>query len=183
MPHSKQFDDLAFAYILSVKARLSYYKGLGEKSISQLSDSEINYAPSVESNSMSVIVKHISGNMLSRFTDFLTSDGEKEWRNRDAEFEGEIESIEELLKVWNKGWAVVFKTLEELQPKDLLTTVYIRMEAHTVIDALNRQLAHYPYHIGQMIYLAKAIKGSAWESLSIPKGKSNDFNSSMFNKK
>jgi hypothetical protein len=135
-----------------------------------------------DTNSIATIVKHLSGNMLSRWTDFLTSDGEKEWRNRDAEFEATIKTKEELLNVWNRGWDCFFEALNELKPEQLSTIIYIRNEGHTVIEAINRQLAHYPYHVGQIVFYAKMLKESEWTSLSIPKYKSNSYNSDKFSK-
>jgi hypothetical protein len=120
--------------------------------------------------------------MLSRWTEFMTTDGEKEWRNRDAEFENDVKSREELLNKWNEGWTCFFKALDSLQPQDLAKIIYIRNQGHTVLEAINRQLAHYPHHIGQILFLAKMIVGSNWQSLSIPKNKSGEFNAEKFSK-
>ncbi|MNE80273.1 hypothetical protein D3C80_1768260 [compost metagenome] len=118
--------------------------------------------------------------MLSRWTDFLTTDGEKEWRHRDAEFENDLETKEEMMAVWNKGWNCFLSTLDSLKPEQLSEIIYIRNEGHTVIEAINRQLAHYPYHVGQIVFYAKMLKSSNWESLSIPKNKSDSYNSDKF---
>jgi len=151
------------------------YKTLAEKSFAQLSsDADFHYAPDSESNSIAVIIKHMSGNMISRWTDFLTTDGEKPTRNRDAEFIEEKESKEQLVAAWDKGYEVFFNTLNSLTTDDLMKTVTIRGEGLTVMQALTRQTAHYSYHVGQIVFLAKHIKNSNWNSLSIPKNKSND---------
>lgn len=157
-----------------------YYKRLGEKTIEQLSTDEITWRPGLASNSISIIVKHLWGNMLSRWTNFLTEDGEKPWRDRDAEFEGEISTQEELLSKWNEGWKCFLDALEMLNAEDLSKTVYIRNEGHTVIDAIQRQMAHYPYHIGQIVYIGKLLRGEEWQSLSIPKGQSSSYNTDKF---
>ena len=151
------------------------YKTLAEKSFAQLSsDADYHYAPDAESNSIAVIIKHMSGNMISRWTDFLTTDGEKPTRDRDGEFVDGTESKEQLLAVWNTGYEVFFNTLNSLTTIDLMKTVTIRGEGLTVMQALTRQTAHYSYHVGQIVFLAKHIKNSNWNSLSIPKNKSNN---------
>ena len=134
-------------------------------------------------NSIAVIIQHVSGNLLSRFTDFLTSDGEKPTRNRDIEFEEQQLSQTELIQKWNSSWKILSDTLNNLTDGDLLNTIYIRNEAHSVIDALNRSLTHTAYHIGQIVYLAKHIKKDSWKTLSIPKQKSGEFNKSRFSDK
>ncbi len=118
--------------------------------------------------------------MLSRWTDFLTTDGEKEWRNRDGEFENDLQTKEAVMTLWDKGWNCFFDALDSIQPEQLSTIIYIRNEGHTVVEAINRQLAHYPYHIGQIVFYAKQLKTSEWESLSIPKNKSNSYNATKF---
>ncbi|WP_304198298.1 DUF1572 domain-containing protein [Flavobacterium alvei] len=170
------------SYLESVKKQFLYYKTLGEKAIDQLEPEQLFVSINDETNSIATIVKHLSGNMLSRWTDFLTSDGEKEWRNRDAEFEDTIKTKEELLVLWEKGWNCFFDALNALQTEQLSTIIYIRNEGHSVIEAINRQLAHYPYHIGQIVFYAKILKKSKWTSLSIPKNKSNTYNSEKFSK-
>jgi len=170
----------AQTYVESVIYQFNYYKSVGERTFNQLSDEQLFWQYNEESNSVAMIVKHISGNMLSRFTDFLKSDGEKEWRNRDAEFEASITTRDELLAQWNKGWQCVFESVEPLTEGDLNKIVKIRAEEHTVAEALNRQLAHYPYHIGQIVYIGKMLTGDQWKSLTIPRGKSAAFNDKMF---
>lgn len=169
---------LADLYIDSLKQRLLSYRSLAEKTFAQLNDEQMYWQPAGEPNSIYIIVKHMSGNMISRFTDFLTSDGEKPWRERDAEFEDDQQHLGKaaIMEIWNKGWDCLMDTLNNLQEDDLTRTIYIRTEAHSVIDALNRQLAHYPYHVGQIVYLGKIMKENNWQSLSIPKGGTHQFN-------
>lgn len=169
-------------YLESVIKLFRFYKELGDKSFTQLTGNDINYKPEPESNTIAVIVKHLHGNMLSRFTDFLTSDGEKEWRNRDGEFEESINNLDELKAKWEEGWSVLFAALEPLTEDDLTRIVYIRNQGHTVLEALNRQLTHYAYHIGQIVYLAKAVKSADWQTLSVAKGKTKEYNKRMFDK-
>lgn len=164
-------------YLSTVIKRLKYYKELGEKTFEQLEEKDFHLLPTSESNSIAVIVQHLSGNMLSRFTNFLTEDGEKEWRQRDDEFEIHDFSKQQIIDIWNKGWERCFDALESLTENDLLTIIYIRKEPLTVVDAINRQLAHYPYHIGQIIYIGRMIKNKDWKNLSIPKGQSSQYNS------
>jgi hypothetical protein len=165
-------------YLQTAIRRFKYYKDLGEKTFAQLSDKEFHFSPNEESNSIAVIVQHMTGNMLSRWTNFLTEDGEKEWRQRDDEFEVHQQNKQQVIDEWQKGWTCLLSALESLQENDLLKTVYIRKEPLTAIDAINRQLAHYPYHIGQIIYIGKIIKNSAWKNLSISKGHSTQYNNS-----
>jgi hypothetical protein len=167
-------------FLASIKKQMLYYKIVAEKAIEQLQEEQLFVSANEDTNSIATIVKHLSGNMLSRWTDFLTSDGEKEWRNRDDEFEDSIQSKEELLLIWNNGWACFFKAIEELKPEQLSQIIYIRNEGQTALDAINRQLAHYPYHIGQIVFCAKMIKNSEWTSLTIPKNKSNSYNTDKF---
>ncbi len=151
------------------------YRALAEKSFAQLEgDDEYHYAPDAESNSVAIVIKHMAGNMISRWTDFLTTDGEKSTRNRDSEFIEGKESKEELILYWNNGWEVFMNTLNSLKDEDLMKTITIRGESMTVAQALNRQTAHYAYHVGQIVYLAKHIKSKEWNSLSIPKNKSGE---------
>lgn len=170
------------SYLESVKKQFLYYKALGEKAMEQLEPEQLFVAVNEDTNSIATIVKHISGNMLSRWTDFLTSDGEKEWRNRDAEFENDLQNKKEVLSVWKKGWDCLENALNGLKPEQLSDIIYIRNEGHTVIEAINRQLAHYPYHIGQIVFYAKQLKKSEWNSLSIPKNKSGNYNTEKFAK-
>lgn len=169
-------------YLESVKKQMLYYKAIAEKAMEQLEEEQLFFSANEDTNSIAVIIKHMAGNMLSRWTDFLTSDGEKEWRNRDGEFENEITSKLELLQLWEKGWNCFFSTINDLQPEQLSQIIYIRNEGQTAMDAINRQLAHYPYHIGQIVFYAKMVKKSEWSSLSIPKNKSNDYNTDKFSK-
>jgi hypothetical protein len=155
--------------------RFRYYKELGDKTFTQLAEADLFYQPSGESNSIAVIVQHLYGNMMSRWTNFLTEDGEKEWRQRDAEFEVMQISQQDLLSFWNEGWKCLLDTLESLQPEDLTKTVTIRTEPLQVYDAILRQLAHYPYHVGQIVYIGRLIKNEQWQSLSIPKGNSAQY--------
>nr|WP_293835411.1 DUF1572 family protein [uncultured Arsenicibacter sp.] len=167
------------AYLKSVISQFTYYKVLGEKAMAQVPDEVLFRQYTAESNSIAVIVKHLWGNMLSRWTDFLSSDGEKPWRDREGEFTDDISSREELLSKWDAGWAVFLETLQTLTDDDLSTIVYIRHQGHTVLEAINRQLAHYPYHVGQIVYLCKLAAGH-WESLSIPRGQSATYNAAKF---
>ncbi|WP_295671498.1 DUF1572 domain-containing protein [uncultured Mucilaginibacter sp.] len=169
-------------YLTSVIKRFEYYKTLAEQTLGQVNDEGLFWQYNEESNSIAMIVQHLAGNMLSRWTDFLTSDGEKDWRNRDAEFETVITNRAELLIQWNKGWDCLFNALNSIGEDDWDKDIYIRNERHSVVDAINRQLAHYPYHVGQIVFIGKMIDGADWNSLSIPKGKSGSFNSEKFKK-
>jgi hypothetical protein len=159
--------------------RFRGYQDLGEKAFVQLSDPDFYFQPNAASNSIAVIIQHISGNMLSRWTNFLTEDGEKDWRNRDAEFEANTVSREQLMNEWHKGWDCLLNALTSLNENDLQKTVHIRGEALSAIDAIHRQLAHYAYHVGQIVYLGRLIKDQQWRSLSIPKGQSERYNKNM----
>lgn len=167
-------------YLESALKRLSYYKSLGDKTLAQLQPAQLHWQPAGEPNSIYLIIKHISGNMRSRWTDFLTADGEKPWRNRDSEFTTEYATPEQVHALWEAGWKCMLDAISALQPEDLGKTVLIRNEPHIVIDAINRQLSHIPYHVGQIVYLGKMLMGNEWQSLSIPKGQSEDFNNKMF---
>ena len=147
------------------------HKDLAEKAMEQLQPAQLFFSPPNDSNSIAKIIQHMAGNMLSRWTDFLTTDGEKEWRTRDDEFEDIIREKEILLAFWNKGWSCFLDALNSLQPHQLTATIYIRKEPLSLLDAIYRQLAHYPYHVGQIVYIAKMLKETEWESLSIPKKK------------
>ncbi|MEY8761765.1 DUF1572 family protein [Chryseobacterium tongliaoense] len=162
--------------------RFEYYKSLGDKAFEQLSDEQFLWQYNEESNSIAIIVKHMAGNMLSRWTNFLTEDGEKASRNRDEEFVSTFTDKQDILDFWEKGWKCFFDALEQINDENLYSTIYIRGEAHPVIDAVFRQLAHYPYHIGQIVYIAKMIKNEDWKTLSIARNKSQEFNSEMKNK-
>lgn len=164
------------AFLQSAIRKFNGQKSLGEKTFAQLDEKDLFFKPSKESNSIAVIVQHMNGNMLSRWTNFLTEDGEKPWRERDQEFEEVLTTKEEVLNAWNKGWRRVLDTLAMLQPDDVLKTIMIRSEQMFVVDAVVRQLDHYGYHVGQIVYIGRMIKDGAWQSLSIPKNKSKAFN-------
>ena len=168
------------SFLSSSIKQFEYYKSLGDKTFEQLDFSEMQKEFAEDSNSISIIVKHMVGNMLSRWTNFMTEDGEKSWRHRDQEFEDTYQSKEDMLHAWEKGWDCVFNALTPLENDDLEKIIYIRNQGHTVTEAINRQLAHYAYHVGQIVFLGKLLKGSHWKSLSIPKGKSKDFNTEKF---
>lgn len=169
-------------YLESAIKQFQYYKMLADKTLDILNEDDILWRYDEESNSIAVVVKHLVGNMLSRWTNFLTEDGEKEWRNRDAEFQNAPISKAVLLNQWEKGWNCLFEALTSLKPEDLEKIIYIRNQGHTILEGINRQLAHYPYHIGQIVYIGKMIKGKKWVSLSIPKGNSTQYNQEKFNK-
>ena len=164
------------SYLKSIINRFETYKSLGEKTFNQLTFEEMQWESNTDVNSISIIVKHMVGNMLSRWTKFLTEDGEKTWRERDNEFIDSYETLEELIASWETGWSCLFNAIKPLTEYDLERVIYIRNEEHTVIEAINRQLAHYAYHVGQIVLIGKIIKGENWESLSIPKGESSEFN-------
>lgn len=167
-------------YLQSVIKQCEYYKMLGDKSINQLDEHQLYWTPNEESNSIIQIVKHLVGNMLSRWTDFRTTDGEKEWRQRDHEFENELMTKEKLLTLWNEGWNCFLPALKGIQANELQAVIYIRNQGHSIIEAVNRQLAHYPYHVGQIVYIAKVLKGKQWQCLSIPRGASQNYNQEKF---
>ncbi|WP_207421240.1 DUF1572 domain-containing protein [Desertivirga brevis] len=166
-------------YLESVIKQFEYYKMLGEKTISQIPEEKLFWQYNEESNSIATIVKHLWGNMLSRWTDFLTSDGEKEWRDRDAEFVLDILDKDEMMAKWNEGWRVFLDALCSLTDEDLTQIIYIRNQGHTVLEAINRQLAHYSYHVGQIVFIGKMC-AEQWSSLSIPKGQSTGYNANKF---
>lgn len=158
-----------------------YYKLLGEAAMVQLKDTELFSKTNESDNSIPVIVKHLWGNMLSRWTDFLETDGEKEWRKRDEEFLESIENRRQLTEKWEAGWTCLFNALESITPEDIIDQkVRIRNQEHSINEAVQRQLAHYAYHIGQIVYIAKHTKGHSWKSLSIPKNQSEAFNQKKF---
>lgn len=168
-------------YLNSVKKQFEYYKQVGEKTFNQLDEQELFWQKE-ESNSIAIIVNHLWGNMKSRWTDFLNSDGEKEWRNRDLEFESVIKTKDQLLEKWQEGWTCLFDALDSINEGNFDQKVYIRNQEHTILEAINRQLAHYAYHVGQIVYIGKMIQGNKWTSLTIPKGKSQEFNDLKFSK-
>jgi hypothetical protein len=169
-------------YLESIRKQFEYYKMLGDKTFAQVTDEQLFWQYNEDSNSIAMIVKHLWGNMLSRWTDFLTTDGEKEWRQRDAEFENDIQTRDEMLSKWNEGWECLFNAINTLGEKDLTTIIYIRNQGHTVTEAINRQLAHYPYHVGQIVFIGKMLAGNSWSSLSIPRGNSQSYNADKFSR-
>lgn len=168
--------------ISGIIKQFEYYKTAADKTFDQLSFDYMNWQPNDTSNSISIIVKHMVGNMLSRWTNFLTEDGEKDWRHREQEFVATYTTKNDVLQAWEKGWDCLFDAIQPLKDSDLERIVYIRNEKHTVAEAIFRQLGHYPYHIGQIAYIGKLLKENHWKSLSIPKGQSEAFNKEKFNK-
>lgn len=176
-------NDFPNLYLSDTIKKFRELKSLGDRSFTQIKDEDFFFTPDEETNSIAIIIRHMSGNMLSRWTDFLTTDGEKEWRNRDEEFEQLFYTDEEdLIQRWEKGWKAVFDAMEALTPEDIMKKVQIRGEDHYVFEAINRQLTHYAYHTGQIVYMAKYLAKENWKSLSVPRGKSKDFNEKMRNK-
>lgn len=175
--------NLATEFLASALKRFREYKALGDKTFAQLSEADFHRQPNNASNSIAIIIQHLHGNMLSRWTNFLTEDGEKPWRKRDEEFEAQPLSKDELLAKWEEGWNILFTALEALGEDDLLRTISIRSQPLLVVDAINRQLAHYSYHVGQLVYLGRWMKEEEWQSLSIPKGGSTDYNQQMNQRK
>ena len=167
-------------FLPSARQQFAYYRLLGEQAMSQVTDEQLSWQPNAVSNSMAVIVQHLSGNMLSRWTDFLTTDGEKPWREREAEFDNDLTTRAAVLARWAAGWQCLFAALDGLTEADLGRTIYIRHQGHTVLEAINRQLAHYPYHVGQLVFMARLSAGDAWQSLSIPRGNSAAYNAEKF---
>ncbi len=172
--------DFRALYIDEAFRSLRGHKRLADGAIAQLTDEQFFATPDPESNSVAIIMKHLAGNMRSRFTDFLTTDGEKPDRNRDREFLMHNDAKRaEVLASWEQNWQLVFETLNSLRPEDMDRTVTIRGEPHSVLQAINRQVAHYAYHVGQIVFLAKHLKGAQWKTLSVPKGQSEPYNSRM----
>lgn len=167
-------------FLSSARKQFAYYQLLGEQTFAQVSDEQLFWQPNGASNSLATIAKHLWGNMLSRWTDFLTTDGEKPWRAREAEFDHDLRTRAEVLARWEAGWQCLFAALDGLTAADLDRTIYIRHQGHTVLEAINRQLAHYPYHVGQLVFIGKLARGSAWQSLSIPRGDSAAYNAEKF---
>jgi len=168
--------EFSTSYLEDSVSLFRYYKKLGEGAMEQVSDEQLFATLDPEMNSIAIVIKHIAGNMRSRWTDFLTSDGEKPDRNRDTEFDQPPSTRAELLRTWNDGWDRVFSALEPLSDSDLGRTVSIRGEPHSVMQAINRQIAHYSYHVGQIVFLAKHLNASGWKSLSVPRNRSAEFN-------
>lgn len=163
-------------YLQSVISIFNQYKTTAEKAMAQLSDEQLFWCANEESNSIAIIVNHLAGNMHSRWTDFLHSDGEKSWRNRELEFEPITTNRTDLLANWESGWDCLFLALNQVNEDNFNTIIFIRNEPHSITEAINRQVAHYAFHIGQIVWIAKMLKNLAWVSLSIPKGGSTDFN-------
>jgi Protein of unknown function (DUF1572) len=173
-------NELGQHYLEDALYTFRYYKQLAERALAQISDEDFFRTIDDESNSIAVNIKHMAGNMLSRWTDFLTTDGEKPERNRDLEFVMLPETTkEDMLAYWDKGWKVTFEAIEPLTPDDLMRTITIRGQDHTVVQAIDRQMAHYAYHVGQIVYLAKHFKSGDWQTLSVPKNKSAEFNANL----
>ena len=167
-------------YLSSVIKEFRYHKKLGERAMVQVPEEKLFESLSIQENSISVIVQHLSGNMKSRWTNIWEEDGEKVWRHRDKEFQHVITSRQEMMNVWEEGWDVVFHTLETITGDDLEKIIYIRNIGHTLMEAINRQLAHYAYHIGQIVLLSKSYVKDEWQSLTIPLGKSESYNKKRF---
>ena len=167
-------------YLTSVEKQFKYYKVLGEKTFEQCDDTVLFTPLGADGNSIGILVNHLAGNMLSRWTDFLKTDGEKSWRNRDQEFADVITNRQELMERWESGWSCLFTAIESINEENIGTEIFIRNQGHTVIEAINRQLCHYSYHVGQIVLIGKAAKRSDWRSLSISKGKSEDYNANHF---
>ena len=170
-------------YLDDALRRFRDYKKLAERAFAQISDEDFFRTLDEESNSIAINMKHMAGNMISRWTDFLTTDGEKPERNRDLEFVMLPEtSKDDMLAYWERGWQCVFDAVEPLKPEDLMRTIRVRGQDHTVVQAINRQLAHYAYHVGQIVFLAKHFKSSEWQSLSVPRNKSAEFTAQLQNR-
>lgn len=163
-------------YLLIIIQQFRHFKERAEKGIQQLSEEELHWKPSEESNNIAIIIKHLSGNMHSRWVDFLTSDGEKNYRNRDLEFVDDIESKEQLMEIWEDGWRLLFHTIENLKAEDLHKTVTLRQKPLSVLQAIQNEVVHISYHVGQILYIGKQIKDKEWNILSIPKNGSKEFN-------
>jgi hypothetical protein len=175
--------DLASHYLDEARRQFRGHKRLVESAIAQLNDEDLFITLDPEANCIAIIVKHLAGNMRSRFVGFLTSDGEKPDRNRDQEFELSAQTTRaDVMRWWEEGWAHVFEALDFLKPEDLSRTVFIRAEPHSVLQAINRQIAHYAYHCGQIVFLAKHLRSTEWKSLSVPRGQSDEFNRRMLEK-
>ena len=168
------------SYLDSAKRQFTMYKQLGEKAMAQMGEDDLNWHANDDSNSVITIVKHMWGNMMSRWTDFLTTDGEKPWRHRDAEFEQDVLDRQSMMKKWDEGWQCLFAALGSITDDDLEKIIYIRNEGHTILEAINRQIAHYSYHVGQIVYIAKLMSKQEWKSLSIPRNKSSEYNAAKF---
>ncbi|TVZ55142.1 uncharacterized protein DUF1572 [Lutibacter sp. Hel_I_33_5] len=169
-------------YLSSAKKQFEYYKSLGDKTFNQLTEDQLFWTSNNDDNSIAIIVKHIAGNMLSRWTNFLTEDGEKDWRNRDDEFVNSFTTKEEIIACWESGWKCLFETINSLETDDLEKIIYIRNQGHTITEAINRQLCHYSYHVGQIVFLGKLLLGDDWNTLSVAKNASKEYNDDKFSK-
>ena len=172
---------IAEIFLQSAIKRVCYYKELGDQTFAQLSENDFHFIPAEGCNSIAMIIQHMHGNMLSRWTNFLQEDGEKDWRKRDAEFEEQNLNKEQLLALWEEGWKCFLDVVKSLTEADLQKTIYIRSKPLTVIDAFNRQFAHYPYHVGQIIYAAKILKNKNWKNLSVERNKSAEYTENIKN--
>jgi len=172
-------DTIAASFLQTAIKRFYACKDLADKTFAQLQPADFFWQPNESSNSLAIIIQHMSGNMISRWTNFLTEDGEKPWRSRDKEFTLQFTEENALLQAWEQGWRCLFDALSALTEDDLLKTIYIRTEGQSVIDAIHRQLAHYGYHVGQIVYLGRLIKNESWQTLSIAKGQSEAYNQQM----
>ncbi|WBX72292.1 DUF1572 family protein [Tenacibaculum retecalamus] len=170
------------SYLSSIKKQFEYYKSLGDKTFIQLNNDQFFELPNKNNNSIAIIIKHIVGNMHSRWTNFLTEDGEKEWRDRDSEFINSFTTKEEVIAYWETGWKVLFDALNTITEKNFDTIIYIRNEGHSITEAINRQLCHYSYHIGQIVFLGKLLVIDEWQNLSVAKGNSKAYNDEKFSK-
>lgn len=191
-PETKEEDQIESAYsaygvtppetprTTGARAQFEYYKMLGDRTFAQLKEEDLFWQFNPESNSIAIIVKHLWGNMLSRWTDFLNTDGEKPWRKRDEEFEATIQSKAEFLEKWEEGWQVLFTALDAVTTENARQVIYIRNMGHSITEAVNRQLAHYAYHIGQIVFIGRMLRGADWQSLSVPKGGSKAYNAEKF---
>lgn len=166
--------------VQGIRKQFEYYRLLADKTLLLLSQEELNWQYNEESNSIAMLMRHISGNLASRFSDFFTEDGEKEWRDRDSEFATGVYNKHELITNWEKSWTILFQVLDSITPENIACVVKIRNQEHTVAEALFRQLAHYPYHIGQLVFIGKLIKNKEWQSLSIPRNQSQEYNEKKF---
>jgi Protein of unknown function (DUF1572) len=171
---------MSLHYLESAKRQFHTYKAIAEKAMEQVDDKDLNWQSNEDCNSITMIVKHLWGNMLSRWTDLLTTDGEKPWRQRDAEFEHEELTRDAMMQKWEAGWQCLFHALDSVTDFDLDKIVFIRNEGHTVLEAVNRQIAHYSYHVGQIVYISKIRAKKDWVSMSIPRNRSNEFNEKAF---
>lgn len=167
-------------FLDNIRPLFSYYKSLGEQAIAQVPDAALFHITDASQNCIATIVKHLHGNMQSRWTNFLTEDGEKPWRDREGEFNPTFSERTEVMQAWEEGWTCLFEALDLLKPEQLQDLIYIRNEGHTVLEALQRQLAHYSYHCGQIVLLSKLAAGEKWQSLSIPRGATQAYNAERF---